>query len=209
MAALGSGRLGEDALKIVGGELGGRRFAGPSGTTTRPTSERVREALASALEARGAIRGARVLDLYAGTGALAFEAISRGAECALLIDRDKRAVTAFAKSAKELGIATRIKTACLDLKTDPRQIAKKLLGLAEGFDLVFADPPYADIDHVAPLIDAMIEEGLLDEDAFVVIEHAKRQAPKTLGRLALIAEYTYGDSAIALARPTLSGDDVS
>lgn len=194
-------------MKIVGGELGGRRFAGPSGSATRPTSERVREALASALEARGAIRGARVLDLYAGTGALGFEALSRGAERALLIDRDKRVVAALSKSAKELGIEGRVKAVGLDLQRDPEKVAKKLVELGDGFDLVFADPPYADIDEVPPLIDALIDSGLIGEDCFVVIEHAKRQPPKSLGRLASLTDYKYGDTAIVLAKPAGPGDD--
>ena len=76
-------------MRIVGGSLGGRRFSGPPGDATRPTSERVREAIASALDARGWIEGAVVLDLFAGTGALAFEALSRGADRAFLVERSR------------------------------------------------------------------------------------------------------------------------
>ncbi|MBP7683736.1 MAG: RsmD family RNA methyltransferase, partial [Deltaproteobacteria bacterium] len=94
-------------MRIVGGTLGGRRFDGPPSDLTRPTSERVREALASALDARDAIRDVRVLDLFAGTGALAFEALSRGATDACLVERDPRVVKAAQQSIAALGLGER------------------------------------------------------------------------------------------------------
>ncbi len=95
-------------MRIVGGQLSGRRFASPKSKSTRATSERVREGIASALQSRNAFAAAHCLDLYAGTGAYAFEAISRGAATAVSIDRQADCVAAIAKSAAELGIADQI-----------------------------------------------------------------------------------------------------
>jgi len=91
-------------MRIIGGRLSGRRFGAPSGRGTRPTSDRAREALASALESRGAFKGARVIDLFAGTGAFSFEALSRGASEAVAVDLDPRAIRQLTQSAKELGL---------------------------------------------------------------------------------------------------------
>jgi len=193
-------------MRIVGGEPGGRRFAGPSGKGTRPTSERVREALASALEARDLVRGARVLDLYAGTGALAFEALSRGAARAILVDVDRRLVRDLEKSARELGLSDRARSVALDLGGTPGTVAERLARLADGFDLVFADPPYADVDRVPPLLGALAELGLITQDTVIVLEHATKQPPRSLGGLASFADYQYGDTSVLLARPLPLGD---
>src|SRR5689334_16347957 len=93
-----------DAVRIVGGRLGGRRIAPPPGNVTRPTSERVREALTSALSARGAIEGARVVDLFAGTGALGFEMLSRGASQVLFVERDARVAEHIRSAAEGLDV---------------------------------------------------------------------------------------------------------
>ncbi|HQW72588.1 MAG TPA: RsmD family RNA methyltransferase, partial [Ornithinibacter sp.] len=89
--------------RIIAGTLGGRTLRTPPGSGTRPTSDRVREALFSALDARGAVAGARVLDLYAGSGALGLEAASRGAESVLLVESDRRAADVIAGNVRELG----------------------------------------------------------------------------------------------------------
>jgi 16S rRNA (guanine966-N2)-methyltransferase len=95
-------------MRIVGGTLGGRRIAPPSGNLTRPTSERVREALASALEARDAIADARVLDLYAGTGALGFEMLSRGAAKLVCVERDARMAEHIRRGAQSLDVSGQV-----------------------------------------------------------------------------------------------------
>lgn len=192
-------------MRIVGGELGGRRFDGPPSDLTRPTSERVREALASALDARDAVRGARVLDLFAGTGALAFEALSRGAEHATLVERDPRVVKAAVHSAKALGLDQRTVVLRADLgaalPTLERSCFPKLS--ARGpFTLVFADPPYADIAVVPPLLDALVERGLIAPDALVVLEHRHAQPPGPCARLASQTVYRYGDTGVRLLTVT-------
>jgi len=184
-------------MRIVGGELGGRRFRGPPPGATRPTAERVREAVASALASRDAIAGQVVLDLFAGTGALAFEALSRGATRAVLVERERRVATAALRSAGELGLASRVQVLVADLLRDPARAAQ-LCARSGPYGLVFVDPPYAELDAVTPLLEALVDLGAIDPGAKVVMEHAARDAMPTVRGLASVAAYRYGDTAVTL-----------
>ena len=170
-------------MRIVAGEYGGRRLHAPRGTRTRPTADRVREALFSML---GDVSGARVLDLYAGSGALGIEALSRGAAEAVFVERDPRAVAAIRRNLDALGLAD----------TVVRQDALRFVARAEGtFDLVFCDPPYDSVPRIAgPLAERL--PALLAEGARIVTESDKR-TPLELP-LPLVSERTYGDTRIAI-----------
>ena len=150
-------------MRIVGGALGGRRFAGPRGDATRPTSERVREAVGSALEARGAIEGAHVIDLFAGTGALGLEALSRGAAFALFVDEGAEARGLIRANIERLGQTGRTKVF--------RRDATKLgpLDRFQPFTLVFCDPPYGKGLGEKALASAL-GGGWLADGAVVVLE---------------------------------------
>ncbi len=185
-------------MRIVGGRLSGRQFGAPSGRGTRPTSDRVREALASALESRDAFDGAHVLDLFAGTGALSFEALSRGAAEALLVDDDVRAIQQIKESARALGLDDRARTLRIDLGGDPRSVIRKVAAPSEGFDLVFADAPYAEIESVAPLLKALLGAGKLALGAQIVIEHPISHRWVWPKGLASDADYRYGQTRISL-----------
>ena len=185
-------------MRIVGGRLGGRRIAAPRGEGTRPTSDRVREGVASALEARGWIEGARVLDLFAGTGALSFEALSRGAAHAVMIDRDAALIRAIDKGARELGLEREVRALAFDLEREPRTFIARLPEDAR-FDLVFFDPPYARIAVVTPLLAALLESGKLTPGAAIVVEHARRAPPTLPDDFAPVATYRYGDTAVLLS----------
>ncbi|MBO6934526.1 MAG: 16S rRNA (guanine(966)-N(2))-methyltransferase RsmD [Deltaproteobacteria bacterium] len=182
-------------MRIVGGALRGRRFPAPKGQGTRPTSERVREALASALEARGAIAGARVLDLFAGSGALAFEALSRGAEHAVLVESDRKVQRGLKTSAEALGLSERI-----TLRRDDLFSAKaaQAIGRIGPFDLVFADPPYARLADLGPLLEGLAPA--LAEGALLVVERASQD---TLPEhpFHAVTSYRYGDTAVDLLEP--------
>lgn len=182
------------SFRVVGGALRGRRFRPHVGEHTRPTSERVREALASALVARGLIEEARVLDLFAGTGALSFEALSRGAADAVLVERDRRALASLRESVATLGLEARVTIRPYDLgKADA---AAKVA--ADGpFDLVFADPPYANAATLPELARALVRAGALAPDATLVLEHPKATP---LSGLAPFATYEYGDTAVSFVR---------
>lgn len=185
-------------MRIVGGKLSGRRFSGPKGGATRPTSDRVREAIASALEARDAISGARVLDLFTGTGALAFEALSRGAAEAVLMDRNRRTLAAVARSADDLGLRTQVRTRAADLLASPDRVVG-LLRKDGPFTLVFIDPPYAQVERLPPLVRKLVDAGVIARGALVVVERSSRCAAPAMG-LASVGAYRYGDTAIDVGR---------
>jgi len=155
--------------RIVAGTLGGRRIAVPSGRETRPTSDRVREALFSTLETLTELAGSRFLDLYAGSGAAGLEAASRGAAAVLLVESDPRAARVIAGNVAALGLGStcRLRTA---------KVASVLAGGAdEPYDVVFADPPYGlDAGEVTAILAALVEHGWLAGDAVVVVERATR-----------------------------------
>ena len=174
-------------MRVVAGRLGGRRLRAPRGRETRPTSDRVREALFSML---GPLDGVRVLDLFAGSGALAIEALSRGAAEAVLVERDPRAVAAIERNLEPLGASAVVRR---------RDVLAYLRESAEGpFDLVFADPPY---DAASGLAAPLGEElpKLVSEGARIVIESDKRK--QLVLPLPLLRERTYGDTAIAIYGP--------
>jgi 16S rRNA (guanine966-N2)-methyltransferase len=170
-------------VRVVAGEFRGRRLAAPRGVRTRPTADRVREALFSML---GDVSGARVLDLYAGSGALGIEALSRGAGSAVFVDRDPRAVAAIERNLESLGLEQEVL----------RQDAVRFLARAKGtFDLVFCDPPYDSASRLAaPLAQGL--PALTSEHARIVTESDKRN-PLELP-FPLITERTYGDTRIAI-----------
>ncbi|NNE18767.1 MAG: methyltransferase [Myxococcales bacterium] len=185
-------------MRIVGGRLSGRRFGAPGGRGTRPTSDRAREALGSALESRGAFDGGHVLDLFAGTGALGFEALSRGASDAVLVDSDPQAVRQIKRSAEELGLAEEVRAVRLDLLGDPASVVRKLPLTTPAFSLVFADAPYSEISAIPGILCALAAAERLAPEAWVAIEHPANQQWSWPNGLAPDADYRYGRTGISL-----------
>ena len=185
-------------MRIVGGRLSGRRFGAPSGRGTRPTSDRVREALGSALESRGAFEGAQVLDLFAGTGALGFEALSRGASSATLVDADPRTVRQIRQSATELGLGEEVRVVRLDRLGDPASVVRKLPPTDLGFSLVFADAPYSEVDSTPAILEALISANRLAVGAWLVVEYPASHDWTWPNGLAPEADYRYGQIGISL-----------
>ncbi|HYF71523.1 MAG TPA: 16S rRNA (guanine(966)-N(2))-methyltransferase RsmD [Nocardioides sp.] len=155
--------------RIIGGTAGGRRINTPRGAATRPTSDRVREALFSAVESWcGSLRGLRFLDLYAGSGAVGLEAWSRGADAVTLVEHDRRTATLIADNARSIGLAT------------PHVVAGSVSAVLRRpppapYDVVFLDPPYplGEEDLAADLA-ALDAEGWLAPGALVVVERSSR-----------------------------------
>ena len=188
-------------MRIVGGSARGRLLAGPKHEGLRPTADRVRQALFDILGQR--VDGDRVLDLYAGTGALALEALSRGARSALLVDRSPEALELCRSNAEALGFA------------DRARIVRRILpaGLAalggEGelgppYDLVFADPPYeraADLEEVLRWLGG---SGILSARGVAVLEHDRRTEIAVPvpgeGRWARSGERRFGDTQLSFYR---------
>ena len=192
--------------RIIAGRAGGRTLRTPPGSGTRPTSDRVREALFSALQARDLIEGARVLDLYAGSGALGLEAASRGAAEVVLVESDRRAAKVIADNIKDLslpGVRARPTTVATYLGSRPTAYAThESEPRREGtFDLVFIDPPYhlAETD-LAAVLDTLATDDWLADDALVIVERSTR-SPEPTWPTGWTAEKVrrYGETALWFA----------
>lgn len=176
---------------IIGGSLKGRKLKVPD-SVTRPTSSRVREAMFSSVEhAVGGLDGLRVLDLFAGSGALGIESISRGAADAVLLEKDKRAASVTKANVTDLRLMN-VKVVCDDVLREVSQTARY-----GQFDVVFADPPYAFSDaHVTEMLNGLEQNGWLVEDALVVVERSSRDDMTWPDTFSDISHKTYGDTAI-------------
>jgi 16S rRNA (guanine966-N2)-methyltransferase len=180
--------------RIVAGEVGGRRLAVPPGDRTRPTSDRAREALFGSLAALLELTGARVLDLFAGSGAVGLEAVSRGAAAALLIDSDARAAATAKENAAALGLTDRV-----TVRRD--RVERALAGPPAPHDLVFADPPYALADDELARILARLAEGWLAPDAVLVVERSSRGAgPRWPRGVEALKQRRYGEGTLWYGR---------
>ena len=176
-------------MRVIAGRLGGRRLAAPGGRGTRPTSDRVREALFSIL---ADVTGARVLDLYAGTGAMGIEALSRGANWALFVESGSRAAAVTKQNIADLGLGavTRVVGS-----TAERSLAAIIT--AGPFDLAFVDPPYADLDAATQLLRDLTSGGAFASGARIVLEHASARRPVGFSdRVVVSSERRYGDTAL-------------
>jgi 16S rRNA (guanine966-N2)-methyltransferase len=185
--------------RIISGLAGGRRLLTPTGSTTRPTTDRVREALFSRLDHRDLLAGSRVLDLYAGSGALGLEAASRGASAVLLVERDTAVAELARRNVAALGLTG------VSVRAEP--VERLLLAGPGGsaFDLVLADPPY-DLgeETLAGVLAQLVQGGWPVEGAVVVLERSTRSPqPRWPERLEPADERRYGETRLwfAQARP--------
>lgn len=171
-------------LRIIAGELGGRWLESPGGQVTHPMSERVRASLFNIL---GDLTGKTVLDAFAGSGALAFEALSRGADSALLLDNDKRSQAAIATSIAELGLGERARL----IKANCRQWSQQ--NPSELFDLILLDPPYHDMQFstIEQLAQHLNDKGLM------VLSYSGRDLAPTVNGVVVVDNRSYGDAALA------------
>ncbi len=189
-------------MRITGGEHRSRTLQAPRGSDTRPTSDRVREALFGILDAQGKIAGARVLDLYAGTGALGLEAISRGAAHATFVESSRGAIAALRANLAALRVADRARVVESSVERADAQLAREA-----PFDLVLVDPPYVDVSGpAARSIERIVGRGLISPDALVVLEHATRDSPPDLARMVLTRSRVYGDTSLAFYEITTPVD---
>jgi 16S rRNA (guanine966-N2)-methyltransferase len=174
-------------MRVVGGRLGGRSLVAPPGRATRPTPERVREALFSIL---ASVEDLRVLDLFAGSGALGIEALSRGAAALTLVDASPRAVAAIKRNLGALGIEAEVRHQKALAFLEQARVQRR------QYDLVFLDPPYGDAPRLGPQLSAALVP-VLATDARVVSESDRRAAPE-LPPLTQIDERRYGDTLIRI-----------
>lgn len=182
-------------MRVTGGSARGTPLVAPRGADTRPTTDRVREAIFSILFSLDA-GFERVLDLYAGTGALAIEALSRGDGSAVLVDRAPAAQASIRRNLR----AARVEDRAELLAMPVRQALERLTG--RSFSLVFVDPPY-DEATASEVLEQLVPRGLLAPDAVIVYEHAwRRPLSRCPDGLALIDDRRYGDTGVAIFRRT-------
>lgn len=181
-------------MRIVGGTARGRSLKAPRGPHTRPTADRVRQSIFDTLGQR--FDGGAVLDLYAGSGAMGLEALSRGVSRAVLVDLDREAGRCCRENSASLGFAAATEL----LPVDAVQAVKRLAARGERYDLIFVDPPYADGPDAA--LDALAAAGIVAPGGRVVAEHDRRRPPaERVGGLLRTDLRTFGDTAVSFYEP--------
>jgi 16S rRNA (guanine(966)-N(2))-methyltransferase RsmD len=179
------------SMRIIGGSAGGRTLKAPAGAQTRPTSDRVREALFSILGAPP--EGAQILDLFAGSGGLGLEALSRGAHSAVFVDQNSAALQVLKQNIEDLefGDSTEVH------RGDAPRHLKRLAKGARSFHWIFIDPPYAS-DLAGQCLEILASASLLSEEGQIVVEHDRRSAPdEVYGSLVRSDSRRYGDTSLS------------
>ena len=187
-------------MRIIGGSARGRSIVAPAGSKTRPTQEYVRESLFNII--RWDLQDARVLDLFAGTGALALEAVSRGAKDAVLIDMDRDACQAIKKNME----TSRLGAQCRLIARDYQQAMAQLAREGQRFDVVFIDPPHR-MENTGEMCAALYDRGLLADSFLIVVEHRRGMPPLLDLRFEAYDLRKYGDTEITLVRRMTRGQE--
>jgi len=179
-------------VRIIAGEARGRLIEAPAGLHTRPTLDRVRENMFNIIQAF--IPGSRILDLFSGSGALSLEALSRGAEYAVMVDSDRNAHEVQKKNIEKLRYSERARL----YNCDWRKAVSELQKNHDAFDVVFLDPPYAmsDLQEVFSSLHSLIQH-----DSLVVLEHESGKEIQVPGNYELIKQRSWGFCAVSLYRP--------
>lgn len=185
--------------RIIGGTAGGRRLKTPKGGATRPTSDRVREALFSSLESTlGTVAGLRFLDVYAGSGAVGLEARSRGAAAVVLVEHDRHAVAVIRANAESTGLS--------EIQVITRRAERLSDDAPPGgpFDVGFFDPPYTlDVDALRHIVSGLLAAGWFAADAVLVVERDRRDADWTwpsAGGVSALRSARYGETILWYGR---------
>lgn len=179
-------------MRVIAGTARGVRLVAPQGMQTRPTADRVREALFSIIASRFELAGARVLDICAGTGSLGIEAMSRGAESCCFVESDKKALQSLKQNLETTRFSTRARVLPME--------ALKALRLLTGsrFEIVFFDPPYS-ADLYTAVLETLCRLSLIADGTLVVAEGAARTIlPERVGNLVKVDRRVYGDTALEM-----------
>lgn len=178
-------------MRIISGQLRGRRLRAPEGQATRPTSDRVREALFNIIAAR--VPGARFLDVCAGSGAVGLEAISRGAEAAVFVEQSRRALEQLEDNVERCGVGDQARI----VHRDALSALKSFEAGGERFDLVYVDPPY-DAGLYRPVLRLLGMSDVVAPDGLVIVELRTRdRLPDDAGELRHYRDERYGDTTLA------------
>lgn len=178
-------------MRVIGGAAKGRRLLAPKGQTVRPTADRVKESLFNILPRD--LSGMKLLDLYAGTGNLSIEALSRGADHAVLVDSSERAAAAISENLRRLGFKERTEVWVMPVTRSLRSLARR----NESFDYIFLDPPY-DRGLAGGTLEIIAQCNLLRDSGTLVVEHSTRETVKPFyGSLRLHDQRRYGDTLLS------------
>jgi 16S rRNA (guanine966-N2)-methyltransferase len=177
-------------VRVIAGSLRGRTLKAPAGDATRPTGARVKEALFSIL---GDLSSLRVLDLYAGSGALGIEALSRGAASAVFVECARPAISCLRENLSKLDLSARSRL--LPLRVEA---ARATLALAAPFDLLLCDPPWRDAGGAVDQLSALVAAGLLAPGARVVLEHSAKDSWNAPAGLEVGDQRRWGDTAVTI-----------
>lgn len=190
--------------RIIAGSVGGRTLQTPKGRDTRPTTDRVREAMFSRIEALLDLDGARVLDLFAGSGALGLEAVSRGAAHLLAVERHRPTARLVQRNAADLGLGDQVEVVCAAAEAVLSTVP------AEPYDLALLDPPYPMGEaELSRILGALAEPRWLTGEALVVVERSARSpepswpdVPDGMGGLDHLDTRRYGETTVHWAEPS-------
>lgn len=181
-------------MRVIAGSFGGRRLVAVPGDLTRPTADRVREALFSRLQSRYGLEGLHVLDLFAGTGALGIEAMSRGARSLVSVEWSRRAARVLLENLRSFDLAGRTELLVHDFEA----ALTELSAAGRVFGGVFVDPPYGR-GLALRAVERVVQSGLLDRGAWVSVETGDdEELPSSFGRLVRVREDVYGDTKLTL-----------
>ena len=196
-------RVMDDMLRIISGSLKGRSLKTLNGNNTRPTADRVKESLFNIIHSR--LPGSTVLDLFAGTGNLGLEAISRGSNIAVFVEKDRKALAVLRDNCKALGCTENT----VVMPMDVLRAIKCLQDKGFVFDIVFMDPPY-DRDFELPVIMALSESRIVRGDGIIIVEHMTTDdQPDTAGDFTRFDTRRYGNTSISFYRKEQSNESSS
>ncbi|QQR90538.1 MAG: RsmD family RNA methyltransferase [Myxococcales bacterium] len=186
-------------MRVTGGQWRGRKLIPPKTMNTRPTTDRAREGICSALASRDCIKDANVLDLFAGTGAVSFEFLSRGASHSTLIESDSAMRNTIVRNAEALGSKQSIHVATINLTLASSRALDDLLRVTQGpFDLVYADPPYRQFTDFLPLFHLIAASSLVTAGSLFLLETASSTKADFTSPFSDAKPYRYGDTTIWL-----------
>ena len=178
-------------LRIIGGDLRGKKLHSIRGAKIRPTADRLRESIFNILGLR--VRDTVVLDLFAGTGALGLEALSRGADSAVLIENDKRALSLIERNIRSCNLPDKART----IKWDIKKNLNCIKSIRPAFGLVFMDPPYNG-KTIKPSLLNLHRSGSMEEDALIIVEHSPLEAiPEDILGLTIVDQRRYGKTLVS------------
>lgn len=182
-------------MRIISGEARGRKLVAPAGEDTRPTADKVRGSLFNIIGAR--VYDARVLDLFGGTGAMSLEALSRGAEHAVIVDCAREAIQAIERNAEAV-LKEELSSRARIIKADYRSALGALNGMK--FDLVFLDPPYKMVDAYADALNRLRAMGALNEDCLIILERQRELSIAIPEGFESFDTRNYGATSVELVR---------